>query len=438
MTSLMRLIGGLALLAALISAGVGPIGGAQTIIHAPLALAQEADQEPDSAPGPDSNQVAPDGPPATTTPMLVALSEADAASRVTPSVVQVITKDGTGSGVKIASGILTNEHVVHGADRIEIISKDGVRVDAVLVRADAVYDLALLQPNLPLPAVDLESTEQLLQGQTLLLLGYPRTDVLGGQATLTRGLLSALRVTSDGVTYVQTDAAMNPGNSGGPLLNLHGNVVGIAVGKLKDTQGINFGIATESIQEFLNGPVRGTPVPTYNTRKGTRTAEQIHQELSAAGYPGPWDIAAMLAAYDRATAPTPTPTPTPNPVLAQCQAVVAAYPVFDSAVQDAARASARNDYQSLRSIAVTLRGRTYPTLLLPVVNAFLRMIDWQAAAAEIRYNWPLLQVLASQTSNGYFVLAAAQADLNQDDGEVRVAALDLEAATRQLLQTCGR
>jgi hypothetical protein len=250
--------------------------------------------------------------------------------------------------------------------------------------------------------------------------------------------MSAIRQTADGLTYVQTDAAMNPGNSGGALLNLQGRVIGVAVGKIKDAQGINFGIATESVQAFLTGPLRDTPVPTYNTRKGPKTAEQIRQELAAAGYPGPWDTTALLAAYDRATAPTPTPTPTPNPVLAQCQAVAVAYPAFSAAVQEAERASARNDYQSLRSITATLRGRTYPNLLLPVINAFLRMTDWEAAAAEIRFNWPLLTLTAAQVPNGTVLLAAAQADLNRDDGEVRVAALDLQAAINQLSQTCGR
>jgi S1-C subfamily serine protease len=388
-----------------------------------VAVAQESEPEADSPPLE-----------ATATPTLMAFSDAEVASRIAPSVVQVIGKDGTGSGVKVAAGILTNEHVVHGSDRIEIISKDGVRVDAVVIRADDVYDLALLQTNLALAAVPLSSSRLEAQGAPLLVLGYPRADVLGGQATLTRGLLSALRDTSDGVTYVQTDAAMNPGNSGGAIANTHAELVGIAVGKLKDTEGINFGVAAESVEAFLNGPARPTAAPVYNTRKGPRTAYQIRQEL-AMGYGGPWDTDSMLAAYDRATA---TPPPMPNPLIARCQTMANAYPPFDASVQDAARANARSDYQALRSIAAAVRSRTYPNLLLPVVNAFLRVPDWQAAAAEIRFNWPLLTIAAAQSSSGYLIMTAAQADLNRADGEARAAALDLGAAARQLLQTCGR
>jgi hypothetical protein len=229
---------------------------------------------------------------------------------------------------------------------------------------------------------------------------------------------------------------MNPGNSGGALLNLKGKVIGVAVGKLKDAEGINFGIASESVQAFLKSPDRPTPVPTYNTRNGPKTIDQIHQELAAVGYQGPWDTTAMLAAYDRATTPPPTPTPTPNPVVAQCQAVAAALPAFNSAVQDAERADARNDYQSLRSIAATLRGRTYPNLLLPAVNAYLRFLDWEAGAAEIRYNLPLLALSAAQNPNMNIVVAAAQADLNRDAGEARVADLDGRDALNQLSQTC--
>jgi hypothetical protein len=380
---------------------------------------------------------------ATATPS--ALSEADAAARVAPSVVQVVTSNTSGSGVQIASGIITNEHVIHGADRVEIISSQGVRVDALVVRADPVYDLALLQTNLPLPPAEMEQASQQAQGTPVLLLGYPLSDVLGGQSTLTRGVISATRQTPDGVTYVQTDASMNPGNSGGALLNLNGKVIGIAVGKLKDAEGINFGIASESVQAFLTEPLpqtplptQTTPVPAYNTRNGPKTIDQIHQELASAGYQGPWDTDSMLVAYNRAyVAPTPTPLPTVSPTQAQCQATAAAMPGLLQAVQDAAKASARNDYQGLRNLAAQVRSRTYPTMMLPTVNAFARALDWSAGAAEIGANWPLLILEAGKVPNGTVFLAVAQADMNRDQGEAQAALIDFQTALSGLRATCG-
>lgn len=110
-----------------------------------------------------------------------------------------------------------------------------------------------------------------------------------------------------------------------------------------------------------------TPNPTpvvVMTRNGPKTQDQLQLELQTAGYTGPWDTDSMLAAFNRAyVAPTPTPLPTANPTQAQCRAAVAAMPGFQQVVQDAAKASARNDYQALRSIAAQVRGSTYPGVI---------------------------------------------------------------------------
>ena len=94
------------------------------------------------------------------------------------------------------------------------------------------------------------------------MFGYPTPDQLGGQATLTRGLISAIRQDEKETLLVQTDATMNPGNSGGPMVDLQGNLVAVAVFGVRDTTGLNFGVATESIQSFLDGPARQCPMPT--------------------------------------------------------------------------------------------------------------------------------------------------------------------------------
>jgi S1-C subfamily serine protease len=168
------------------------------------------------------------------TPTVAALSEPEVAARVAPSVVQVLPEDdsreGQASGVKIAEGILTNDHVVGDAERVRVVAADGRRgTAAVLSRAPAL-DLVLLEADLDLPAVELEGVGEQRQGETVLLLGYPQPDAVGpGEApTLTRGLVSAIRRDHEGVTYIQTDAAVDPGSSGGAMVNLR--VLGLIAG----------------------------------------------------------------------------------------------------------------------------------------------------------------------------------------------------------------
>jgi hypothetical protein len=197
-----------------------------------------------------TSTVTPAATPATRTPTPAPLSEADVAAMVSPSVVRIVSTEGTGSGVRIKEGVITNQHVV-GADlQVQIQRSDGVRQTARLVRSDAWFDLALLSTDLDLPVLELETAAQQRQGDPLLVLGYPAD--LPGSSTLTRGLLSAVR-DLEGVTLVQTDAAVSFGSSGGAIVNMRGKVIGITEGMLGRTTGLNLGIAGESVQAFLAG-----------------------------------------------------------------------------------------------------------------------------------------------------------------------------------------
>lgn len=216
------------------------------------------------------------------TPAPTVLSIADAAGLVSPSVVQVIAAQGTrtmmATGVRVRAGLLTNAHVVRDAASVEIVGSDGKRAPATVLRTDPSRDLALLQTDLPLPAVELESAGLQRQGDEVLLLGYPLG--IGGQATLTRGLLSAVRLNLDGIDLLQTDAAANPGSSGGPVLNLRGKVVGIFTFYLRGTDGLNFAVAAESVQAFLDGAplVAGSlllPTPTPTPTRLVRSAKEL-------------------------------------------------------------------------------------------------------------------------------------------------------------------
>lgn len=190
---------------------------------------------------------------------------------------------GLGSGVIIdARGyILTNDHVVDGADKITVTLPDGRKYDAQLTGVDTRSDLAVIKITPPksissttdaLPVATIGNSENLKIGQWVVAIGNPFGNVLDDpQPTVTSGVVSALhrnlpqtsRHDSDYSDLIQTDAAINPGNSGGPLVNLMGEVIGINVAIFSTSggyQGVGFAIPVNYAKAIVDQLVDGKKI----------------------------------------------------------------------------------------------------------------------------------------------------------------------------------
>jgi putative serine protease PepD len=169
---------------------------------------------------------------------------------------QTATAAGTGMIVTADGLVVTNAHVVDGADTVEVSLNDGRSYSATVVESDTSRDVAVLQLDgaTELPVVTLAATTPAV-GSEVVTIGNALD--LGGGLTVTTGIVSAVgrEVTTTSSTLtdlVQTDAAINSGNSGGPLVSADGTVIGMNTAVAGDAQNIGFAVSAATIQQVLD------------------------------------------------------------------------------------------------------------------------------------------------------------------------------------------
>ena len=185
------------------------------------------------------------------------------ATIVGPSVIKVSTPGGLGSGVLINEEgfAITNAHVIQGETDLEVTawlpqpdnSLQRTTIEEVeIIAINNHLDLALLHithpEDIPFDFSYLEKTESIAVGQPVFAIGNP----LGLERSMSQGVISTKQRSFDGLTYIQTDAAVNPGNSGGPLFNIKGEVVGITNMGITAAESLNFAIPTRYVKDFIN------------------------------------------------------------------------------------------------------------------------------------------------------------------------------------------
>ena len=200
--------------------------------------------------------------------------------RVMPAIVLIETTSGRGSGFFVNRDTLfTNVHVVGNDSYVTLRRMDGSTVNARVETKAPAFDIAILKVPQPSPSqavIQMGSAHSLRPGQEVIVIG----SALGTlQNSVSRGIVSGLRV-AGGATLVQTDAATNPGNSGGPMLDRNGAVIGITTMGYKDAEGLNFGVAIDHARDLLEGRQTnlGTATGLTDIQSQSRASERSESD----------------------------------------------------------------------------------------------------------------------------------------------------------------
>jgi Do/DeqQ family serine protease len=194
---------------------------------------------------------------------------------------------GVGSGFILneQGQIVTNAHVVQGADTVQVTLKDGRTFQGKVLGADTVTDIAVVKIEADrLPMVKLGNSDQIQPGEWAIAIGNP----LGLDNTVTAGIISATGrssgeagVPDKRVRFIQTDTAINPGNSGGPLLNPNGEVIGVNTAIIQGAQGLGFAIPINTVQRVTAQLIeKGSVSHAYLGIQMTNLTPELKQEIN--------------------------------------------------------------------------------------------------------------------------------------------------------------
>lgn len=197
------------------------------------------------------------------TPSNPPAAQAPTTSATDSSLPPKLSSTGSGFVVSASGYLLTNHHVANGCSNLKIRDSSKVEHDVTVIATDAKNDLALLQTSTTtsLPAATFRAQDSVKTGENVVALGYPLAGVLASEVNVSFGYVSAIAGLADDTSKLQISAPVQPGNSGGPLLDQSGNLVGVVVAKLDAVkvakaigdipQNINFAIKGEIAQMFL-------------------------------------------------------------------------------------------------------------------------------------------------------------------------------------------
>ncbi|MBI3902984.1 MAG: SUMF1/EgtB/PvdO family nonheme iron enzyme [Nitrosomonadales bacterium] len=190
----------------------------------------------------------------------------------------------TGSGFFVTHDgyFVTNYHVVKNAKSFFLVTVDGRKLEAKMVRSDATNDLALLKVDGKYSALPIASSRAVRRGQSVATIGYPHMDIQGIEPKVTEGIVSSLAGISDDPRLFQISVPVQAGNSGGPLFTKEGNVIGIVASKLSVavilkqtgdvTQNVNYAIKSDYLLALLDARTEDKLLPV---RRGSKSLEDI-------------------------------------------------------------------------------------------------------------------------------------------------------------------
>ena len=188
-------------------------------------------------------------------------SISDVVRSIDSGLYRIITPDGSGSGFLVSDRghIVTNAHVVGEHTSVTVRAASGRLSNARVLGRDEILDLAVLvaEPSHDVRPMTLGNASEIRPGDEVIALGFPLSNDLGGDYTVTTGVVSSRRI-QDSVERVQTDAAINPGSSGGPLVNRKGEVIGVNTSTLAGYEGVSFAVSVAELSASLDVLISGT------------------------------------------------------------------------------------------------------------------------------------------------------------------------------------